>query len=365
MTSKYPYNFPPKNIGQEHIVPLIGRANASLSRYDGLLESLINPEVLLSPLAMKEAELSSKIEGTVATANEAYEQQAGKSFTPEKSADIQEILNYRATLRLSAGINNENPFSLHLLREMHARLMTGVRGQEKPGQFRNTQNWIGKRGASIEQATYVPPSPLLLNELLDGFIEFINTHDDSLDPIVQAALMHAQFELIHPFDDGNGRIGRILIPLFLAKRGSLVSPSLYISGYLESNRSAYYEHLENISKEGDWLGWITFFLGAVIEQSKRNIALVREINDLYDQKKHEISALLRSNKSGDILDMLFDTPYFFGAQLHKRLDIQRPRAATYIQKLIREKIIIERRPSSGRRSALLAFADLLEITDRQ
>ena len=366
MNLQYQNRFPPENIDLGPVVALIGRANASLSRYDGLLESLINPDVMLSPLVMKEAELSSRIEGTIATANEVYQQQAGEKFESGKDADIQEILNYRSTLRTAERILGAGPLSLHLLRQMHENLMQGVCGEDKnPGQFRQTQNWIGPRGCTIDEATYVPPSPLILQELLEQFIDFSNLLDDSLDPIVQAAFIHAQFELIHPFDDGNGRIGRILIPLFLVRRGSIVSPSLYISGYLEANRDQYYQCLENISKEGNWLGWVEFFLKAVVKQSESNLILVRNIIDLYERKKREVSELLHTDQAIYIVDMLFDTPVFRANELHKRLKIQRQRAAQYIRSLKDAGIIVELRPSKGRMPALLSFEDLWKITDEQ
>ena len=366
MSRQYPDNFPPQNLNLGEIVTLVGRANACLSRYDGLLESLVNPEILLSPLVMKEAELSSRIEGTIATANEVYQQQAGEKFNPEKDAEIQEILNYRSTLRFVGQPLMHKPLSLHMLRQMHANLMQGVRGEDKnPGRFRNTQNWIGPRGCTIEQATYVPPAPYVLQDLLDQFIDFVNLADNSFDPIVQAALIHAQFELIHPFDDGNGRIGRILIPLFLAKRGSIVSPSLYLSGYLEAQRDVYYQRLENISSSGDWLGWVEFFLTAVVKQSENNLALVRNIIGLYEQKKREISDLLHSDQSIYILDMLFDTPIFRANELHQKLGIQRQRAAQYIRALKNAGVIEELRPSKGRTPALLSFKHLWDITDQQ
>lgn len=366
MSLQYQQEFPPQNIELGAVAALIGRANASLSRYDGLLESLINPGVMLSPLVMKEAELSSRIEGTIATANEVYQQQAGEKFEPGKDADIQEILNYRSTLRTAEDILGAGSLSLHLLRQMHENLMQGVRGQDKnPGQFRNTQNWIGPRGCTMEEATYTPPDPLVLLELLEQFVEFANRLDDSLDPIVQAALIHAQFELIHPFDDGNGRIGRILIPLLLVRRGSIVSPSLYISGYLEAHRDEYYQCLENISRKGDWLGWIKFFLNAVVTQSESNLILVRNIIDLYEQKKREVSDLLHTDQAIYIVDMLFDTPVFRANELHKRLNIQRQRAAQYIRTLKDAGIIVELRPSKGRTPALLSFEHLWKITDQQ
>jgi len=350
----------------EALVALVGRANASLSRYDGLLESLVNPEVLLSPLLMKEAEFSSRIEGTIATANEVYKQQAGEEFEPEKVADINEIQNYRSTLKIAGQAIKEQHISRHLIRQMHENLMQGVRGENKnPGKFRETQNWIGPRGCRIDEATYVAPPPTALNDLLDNFIEFVNARDDKMDPIVQTALLHAQFELIHPFDDGNGRIGRLLIPLMLVKRGSLVSPSLYISRYLEVNRDSYYEHLGNISQNNGWIGWIEFFLRALVDQAESNLKLVRLVIDLYENKKREIMDLLHTDQGIYILDMLFDTPVFRANELHKRLGIQRQRAAAYIRTLKEAGVIVELRPASGRRPALLSFEDLWSIADQQ
>lgn len=361
-----PDHFPPTSLQLEGLVALVGRANASLSRYDGLLESLVNPGVLLSPLIMKEAELSSRIEGTIATANDVYKQQAGEEFDAEKDADIHEILNYRNTLRVAEKAITDQPISLHLIRQMHANLMRGVRGKDKhPGNFRVTQNWIGPRNCKQDEASYIPPPPTALNDLLERFILFANEQEPSLDPTIQAALVHAQFELIHPFDDGNGRIGRILIPLILTKRRSLISPSLYISRYLEANRDEYYARLSAISAKNDWSGWLEFFLTALVEQSESNLILVRRIRDLYELKKREISELLRSDQAIYILDMIFDTPIFRGNELHERLGIQRQRAASYIRALKNAGIIRELRPARGRRAALLSFEGLWDITDQQ
>lgn len=366
MNITYSSEFPPKNMELQRSVALIGRANASLSRYDGLLESLVNPEVMLSPLVMKEAELSSRIEGTIATANEVYRHQAGEKFEGEKAEDIFEILNYRNTLRGSSEAIHDQPITQSLLRQMHATLMNGVRGQDKnPGEFRNTQNWIGPRGCSINEATYVPPPPIFLNDLLERLIEYCNLSSNEIDPIVQAGLVHAQFELIHPFDDGNGRIGRILIPLMLMRRGSIISPSLYISGFLETNREEYYLRLERITSHKDWQGWIEFFLDAVIQQSEHNLSLVRGIIDLYDKTKRELSDLIHSDQAIYVVDLLFDSPVFRANEVHERLNIQRQRAAGYIRQLKDAEIVVELVPASGRRAALLSFERLWEITDRQ
>ncbi|MFQ5597096.1 MAG: Fic family protein [Nitrospiria bacterium] len=361
-----PPQLPPETLKLESLVALVGRANACLSRYDGLLESLVNPEVLLSPLLMKEAEFSSRIEGTIATANEVYQQQAGEAFEPGKRADIQEILNYRNTLLAAGSKLKTQPFSLHFIRQMHEILMQGVLGENKhPGRFRMTQNWIGPRRSTIEEATYVPPPPTVLNDLLENFIQFVNLQDASLDPIVQTALVHAQFELIHPFDDGNGRIGRLLIPLFLMKRGCLVSPSLYISRYLEADRDTYCGCLGGISRTGNWQDWIHYFLNAIVAQAENNLSLVRQIIELYERKKRQIGELLRTDQGIHILDTLFDAPVFGANELHRRLNIQRQRAAQYIRTLKAAGVITELRPARGRRAALLSFEELWRITDRQ
>jgi len=366
MQPHIPRPFPPASLDLGPVLAQVGRANASVARYDGLLESLVNPQVLLSPLLMKEAELSSRIEGTIATANEVYQREAGEEFGPEKAADIQEILNYRQTLRIAADVIHEQPFSLHLIRQMHETLMAGVRGEDKnPGKIRVTQNWIGPRGCSMEDATYVPPPPVILEELLDSFFQYVNLQQDDIDPIVQAAMVHAQFEMIHPFDDGNGRIGRILIPLFLTRQQCLVSPSFYLSRYLETHREEYNRRLEFISTRGDWIGWVRFFLEALIMQAKNNLTLIRQVNQLYEDMKKDITALLHTDQVIHIVDLLFDTPVFRAPAMHSQLNIQRQRAANYIRTLKKAEIIREIRPAKGSRAAILSFDALWKITELQ
>ena len=366
MQPHIPRPFPPTNLDLTPVLAQVGRANASLARYDGLLESLVNPQVLLSPLLMKEAELSSRIEGTVATANEAFQREAGEQFEPQKTADIQEILNYRQTLRMVGDIIHEQPFSLHLIRQMHETLMSGVRCEDKnPGKFRDTQNWIGARGCSIEEATYIPPPPVLLKELLDNFIHYMSLQQDDIDPIVQTAIIHAQFEMIHPFDDGNGRIGRLLIPLFLTRQKCLATPSFYLSRYLETHREEYNRKLGLISTKGDWIAWIQFFLDALITQANGNLMLIRQVHQLYEDMKRNISALLHTDMAIHIVDLLFNTPVFQAPLLHSQLQIQRQRAAAYIRTLKEAGIIREIRPAKGRQAAILSFDALWRITDMQ
>ena len=229
------------------IVGKIGPANAALARYDGLLQGIVNASVLLSPLTNSEAVLSSKIEGTQATVDEVLEYEAGMEFGGEKVADIQEVVNYRRTLTLATEALAERPITLLLIRQMHKVLMDSVRGSNKsPGEFRIDQNWIGTPGCAIETATFVPPSPLQLNDHLLAFEAYLGTND--FDALVQTAIVHAQFELIHPFKDGNGRIGRLIIPLFLFQKQALASPMFYLSEYLEGQRELYYARLRAVGQ---------------------------------------------------------------------------------------------------------------------
>jgi Fic family protein len=337
-----------------------------LSRYDGLLESLINPQVLLSPLATKEAELSSRIEGTVATANEVYQKEAGREFGSQKEADINEVINYRSALRLASRQIRTRPISLYLIRQLHEALMQDVRGDQfQGGRFRETQNWIGPTGCTIEEATYVPPAPLHLTDHLDQLEQYMTSDETSPDPIVRTALIHAQFELIHPFDDGNGRIGRLLVPLYLTKVGSLAQPSFYISGYFEANRDEYVQRLAAISNDGDWRGWIRFFLEATIEQAKSNLRLVRAMRKLYEDKKEEFTWLLRSEQAIPLLDFLFKRPVFRSPMVYQELEIKRERAASYLRTLVEHDILKQVVPAAGRRGAILSFDSLMSIADQQ
>ena len=206
-------------------VTLVGRANAALARYDGMLQGVVNPAVLLSPTTTQEAVLSSRIEGTQASMEEVLEYEAGSTekIVPEKQADIQEIINYRDAMAVAVIELIKRPLCLNLIKELHRILLTSVRGRNKmPGEFRETQNCIGPPGCSIETATFVPPSPDNLPQALDNWEKYL--HRDEKDGLVQLAVSKAQFEIIHPFLDGNDRLGRMLIPLFLYAKGLLSSP---------------------------------------------------------------------------------------------------------------------------------------------
>ncbi|HIJ83010.1 MAG: Adenosine monophosphate-protein transferase SoFic [Magnetococcales bacterium] len=362
MTPYVPQPLPPTNLDFARIIRKIGPANAALARYDGLLQSVINPSVMLSPLTNREAVLSSRIEGTEATVDEVLEYEAGINFGDEKALDIQEILNYRKALTSATESLADRPLTLGLICQMHAVLMDSVRGANKtPGRFRVDQNWIGPAGCTIQQATFVPPAPLQLHDHMQVWEAYLAT--DDFDLLVQVAIAHAQFELIHPFKDGNGRIGRLLIPLFLYQKRALASPMFYLSEYLENHRDTYYTRLHAISREGDWIGWVAFFLDAIVEQAHANTQRVRKILELYEQMKLRISQLTRSHHAIQVLDTLFDRPIFKSSDFVARSGIPRHTVLPILQKLRKAEILHSLREKRGRRSAILAFRDLLNYAE--
>jgi len=359
-----PEALPIKTLDKAALFSAVGEANAALARYDGLLTAMVNPAVMLSPLTNQEAVLSSKIEGTQATVEEVLEHEAGQEYGEEKNHDIQEVLNYRKALMLAKESITDRPIRLGMIRELHRILMDSVRGENKePGQFRKDQNWIGSPGSRIEEATFVPPNPLQLMDHLQSWETYLSSED--IDPIVQTAIAHAQFELLHPFKDGNGRIGRLLIPLFLYSKGRLTSPMFYLSAYLERHRDEYYARLRAISQDGDWTGWCAFFLHAVNAQAQQNGATLREIMDLYDVTKRQVRAITRSPHSAELVDALFDRPIFTAADIARRAGVPKPTLHKLIKNLLDEGVLETVRKAAGRRPAILTFAELLNTLERK
>jgi len=357
-----PGQLPPPEIDKTALITLVGEANAALARYDGLLAGMVNPAVMLSPLTNQEAVLSSRIEGTQATVEEVLEHEAGQEYDARKEADIQEVLNYRKALTLAAEQVVDRPITLGLIASLHHILMDSVRGQDKePGLFRKSQNWIGRAGCSMEQASFVPPNPLQLMDYLQEWERYLGTND--FDPLAQAAIIHAQFEILHPFKDGNGRIGRLLIPLFLFGKGRLASPMFYLSEYLEANRDEYYARLKAITAEGDWTSWIAFFLRAITKQAKANTERTRHIMALYEDMKRRVREVTHSQHSAALVDALFDRPIFRVADVARRAGIPKPTAHVLVRQLEEAGILKTIREGAGRRAAILAFPELLNLAE--
>ena len=359
-----PERLPLSNIDWAAHVTLIGQAQAALARYDGMLQSIVNPLILLSPLTTQEAVLSSRIEGTQASIEDvlAYEAGGEEPSEPTRRADIQEINNYRRAMLVAVESLTTRPFSLNLLKDLHAILLDSVRGRDQsPGLFRRAQNWIAPAGEPIERATYVPPAWEQVEPAMSNWEEYL--HAEEKDRLVQLAVAKAYLELVHPFRDGNGRLGRMLVPLYLYEHKLLSNPVFYLSGYLEAHRDVYYERLRAISRDGDWNGWIAFFLAATIEQAQTNTAKTKRILALYERLKHEVPDIIHSQYVLQTLDALFDHPVFHSADFMQRTGIPRDSAFRILAALKSSTLIGELRPKSGRRAAILWFPELLEITE--
>lgn len=366
MQSYVPDTLPIEKMDYRQLLPLVGQANAALARYDGLLQGIPNPAVMLSPLTTQEAVLSSKIEGTQATVDEVLEQEAGLIKEGEKYKDIQEITNYRTALFAAREHLEAYPIRLGFIRELHRTLMDSVRGQDKtPGEFRREQNWIGRAGCSIEQATFVPPNPVQLPDYLTAWEKYLEI--DDIDFLIQTAVVHAQFELLHPFKDGNGRIGRILIPLFLFQKRALSQPMFYLSEYLEQNREEYYQRLKAISAEGNWNDWIAFFLKGVNSQAEQNSQRVQQIRALYDEMKLAIQETTRSQYSVHLLDAIFSKPIFRSSDLAHQLNqdygVHEKTTPGLLRQLKTAEILRELQPRAGSRPAVLCFPRLINLAE--
>jgi Fic family protein len=360
-----PQGLPLQEVDWKPLIPLISKANRALSHYDGVLLGVPNPEVLLSPLTTEEAVLSSRMEGTQATMGEVYRFEAGEA--PQKESrreDIWEILNYRRALKRAESELKTRPFNLNLLLQLHAILLDSVRGQNKArGRFRVEQNWIGAEGTPIEQADFVPPVATQLPRLLDNWEKYY--HSEDLDALVQLAVVHAQFEILHPFLDGNGRLGRILVPLFLHEKKILHRPMFYLSAWLEARRDLYIDRLRPLGNSpGAWNRWIEFFLTGLEEQARINSEKARAILKLYEQLKTRVLALTHSQYAVPLLDQMFERPVFESKHLKFPEHPPTRGAVAALLRVLRDaKVLKVIREGSGRRPTTYAFAELINLCE--
>lgn len=355
--------FPPTQIDWPTLIPFIGPAAAAVARYDGMLAAVPNPRVLLSPMMTQEAVLSSRIEGTQATMGEVLEFEAGgEAASPERRLDIQEVQNYRTALREAERLLQTLPLSQRVVREAHRVLLHGVRGQNKsPGEYRRIPNWIGPQGCSVDDARYIPISADALPEAMAAWELY--AHTNAPDRLVQLAVLHAEFEALHPFLDGNGRLGRMLVPLFLWQVGLIRTPAFYISAFLEARRDAYYNGLLSVSRDGDWTGWCRFFLEAVRTQAEENLTKAVAIRILYDDLKNQVPDMTRSQYAIRALDWIFEQPVFTAPRFITSSGIPAPTARRFLSVLVDGGILKSLRTGRGRRPTILAFARLLNLAE--
>lgn len=357
--------FPPENLNWNHIVPLIEPATLAIGEFKGLLDAIPNSEVLLSPLTVQEAVLSSRIEGTQATLGEVLEFEAGgkRSNSQEKIDDIREVLNYRRAIFKATARLKEIPLCGRLLKEAHAILMEGVRGVDKaPGQYKKTPNAIGPPGCDLKTAKYLPIEPERLEEGMRVWEKFL--HSKQPNVLIQLGLVHAEFESLHPFLDGNGRLGRMILPLFLYERKVLSFPAFYLSEYLELHKEEYTERLLAVSRDDDWTGWTVFFLRAVEKQARENTRKARAIMQLYEYRKKWIQEKTHSQYGVAVIDYLFSQPIFKATDLGSRQNVPPPTRKRILRE-IRDELLTELSPASGPRSAIYAYQELLNITEER
>lgn len=288
------------------LLGMLSEATTALGRLDGLAGSLPNPDLFVASYVRREAVLSSQIEGTQSSLDDVLAHEV-EARTHEPPADVAETINHVRAMRVGLSLLDELPLSGRLIRRVHEELMTGVRGQERsPGEFRKTQNWVGPAGCTLETATFVPPAPDDLPSAVRDFEVFLNGSDDP--PLVLAGLAHAQFETIHPFLDGNGRVGRLLITLLLVQRRLLAHPLLYLSLFLKQNRSEYYDRLGAIRTHGDWEGWLQFFLTGVAVTANDAVRVAGELVALTEEHRRVATDQNLGKYGWPLLDLLAEQP---------------------------------------------------------
>lgn len=362
-----PIKLPLRSLDWAALVADIGLANRSLADYNGMLRHLPNAAMLLAPLTVQEAVLSSRIEGTLATMTEVLGFEAGETPTGiARRDDIEEILNYRRALEVATAALERRPFNLNLLLQLHSILLDGVRGQNKArGEFRRQQNYIGSLAGGKQTVRFTPPEWQMLRSGLDNWEEYY--HADERDPIVQLAIVHAQFEFLHPFLDGNGRLGRILVPIFLFERGLLREPNFYLSEYIEAHRDEYVMLLNGLGRKKEaWTAWVRFFLTAVHEQAQGNATKATAMLDLYNNLKGRFLEVTRSQFAVPLLDFIFSTPIFQPGQVRWATAApSRPQLTTMLLALHKASLLTVIRKGAGQLPYIWSLAPLIELTERR
>ncbi len=344
----------------------ISRAHAALARLDETLTHIENPALLERTFHTREAVLSSQIEGTQATLEEVLEQEAqigeGREEATEKTRDIREILNYRKALNQGkAYIDAGRPLSENVVKELHKILLDSVRGHNKaPGEFRREKVHIGPQGRGIEKARYTPPLPTYIPDLYSNFDRYLNTPDSERDPLVQIAIAHYQFEAIHPFKDGNGRIGRLIILLFLYDRKILSRPLLNLSEYFEENRRDYYDYLADVSFKEDWISWIQFFLGGLEQQAQDARDMAQRVLALHRKYEKQVREF-RSVYALNLLREIFAQPIFTTRSIRGPAGIKNAQTLANLINRFKKAGIIEELVPQRKRNKIYVFRNLIRL----
>ncbi len=323
-------------ISDENLLKLAD-AEAALGRLAGADRLLPHPHLLVRPYLRREAVASTRIEGTQASLLEVFNAEASDQ---PLGADVEEVVNYVRAMEGGLQRLETLPVSTRLICEMHAVILAGVRGRDRqPGELRSTQNWIGPSGATIETATFVPPPPEKLGELLSDLERFVH-EEPTLPPLVQAALVHYQFETIHPFLDGNGRLGRLLLVFFLVVRDRLPEPLLYLSPYFEARRDQYYDVLQGVRERGEFDQWLGLFLDGVRVQAVDAVARAERLTDLRENYRSRVREATRG-AANQLVDLAFEQPVLNARLVEVRLQITRPAALSALRQLAELDVLVQ------------------------
>lgn len=355
--------FPPSKLNYESFVQQLVGATEAVARYDQMLKGMHNSEILLAPMRSQEAVISSRMEGTISTMDEILKYEAdiedGEQVNLNARSEVIETFLYQSALRSAqAAMESGRPLSLSLIKSLHQQLLSVGRGaSQSPGDLKREQNYLAdKRRRTI---LYVPISPEKLQDGLD--VLFRHMGDKEQPVLVRTALAHVEFEALHPFKDGNGRIGRMLITLMMWEAGVISAPHFYISNYFEEHKDLYIDTMRNVSENGDWEAWCRFFLTAVQEQAIQNLAIAEEIRALYERMKARFSEVLASKWSVTALDFVFANPVFRNNRFTHKSGIPAASAARFTRVLLDNDLLVTVEQAAGRRPALYSFEPLLEL----
>lgn len=341
----------------EDLVSLLIKANSRIAVLESVATRIPNMELFAYMYVRKEALLSSQIEGTQATLEDVFD----PMLDANTNRNVADVVNYIKATEFAIERLQKLPLCNRLIKETHAVLMEGVRGQEKsPGEFRRSQNWIGGQGSTLKNARYIPPSPDDMMDAMSDLEKYINT-DDELDALIRIALIHYQFETIHPFLDGNGRVGRLLITLFLMERKVLTTPALSISYFLKKNRVEYYDRMTEVRAKGNYEQWVKFFLQAIVESAEDSTATIDELIVLHDKNVAVISKLGRAAKNAMLIfNYLESHPIIDIRKTAEALDITFNTASSAVNRLIDAGILVQTSDTSRNRTfAYEAYLDIL------
>lgn len=360
---QYHYNqFPPQSLDYALLMPSLLKATDALARYDQMLKNMHNSEILLAPLRNQEAVISSRMEGTISTMDEIMQYEAdygeGNDSTEVRSDIIETVLYQRALKNAQGAIEDGYLFNKFLLKTMHQQLLSYGRGAKKsPGAFKHEQNYLADKGKRA--ILFVPISPEKLEEGLDKLFNYINY--DSTPILAKTAVSHLEFEALHPFQDGNGRIGRILITLMLWQSKAISAPHFYISGYFEEHKERYTELMRQVSQTGNWNEWCQFFFEAIYWQAGHNLKIAQNIHALYEEMKSIFTETLSSKHSLAVLDFVFTYPVFRNSRLSELTNIPPATANRFTKALLEKGILSLKEEASGRKSALYSFEGMMEL----